>query len=84
MVYSGRGLIGYGELIIIKHDKDFLSAYAHNEKRLVNEGDRVSLGQHIANVGSSGSDAPKLHFEIRVKGKPVNPMKYLPATPKSP
>ncbi len=84
VVYSGRGLIGYGELIIIKHDKDFLSAYGHNEKRLVNEGDRVEIGQHIANVGSSGSDAPKLHFEIRVRGKPVNPVDYLPASPNSP
>ena len=80
VVYSGEGLIGYGQLIIIKHDDSYLSAYGHNDLRLVTEGDRVVAGQHIANVGSSGSDTPKLHFEIRRQGKPVNPMNYLPGS----
>ena len=78
VVYSGSGLIGYGKLIIVKHNKSFLSAYAHNEKILVNEGDRVDLGQQIAQMGSSGSDRVKLHFEIRRDGKPVDPKRYLP------
>ena len=71
MVYSGNGLIGYGELIIVKHNPAFLSAYGHNQKRLVQEGDRVKAGQTIAEMGSSGASRDELHFEIRKNGKPV-------------
>ncbi len=78
VVYAGSGLIGYGQLIIIKHDELFLSAYAHNRKLLVKEGDSVRSGQLIAELGSSGTDRPKLHFQIRHKGKPVDPVRYLP------
>lgn len=78
VVYSGSGLIGYGKLIILKHNKHYLSAYAHNDRILVHEGDQVSLGQQIAEMGSSGADRVKLHFEIRRDGKPVDPMRYLP------
>lgn len=78
VVYSGSGLIGYGQLIIIKHNKKYLSAYAHNRKLLVREGERVKIGQQIAELGSSGADRPKLHFEIRKNGEPVDPLRYLP------
>ena len=78
VVYSGNGLIGYGELIIVKHSPAFLSAYGHNRKRLVKEGDRVSAGQTIAEMGSSSASRDALHFEIRKNGKPVNPVDYLP------
>jgi lipoprotein NlpD len=78
VVYSGSGLRGYGNLIIIKHSEDFLSAYAHNEVLFVKENQEVTRGQKIALVGNSGTDLVKLHFEIRFKGKPVNPLKYLP------
>lgn len=78
VVYQGSGLRGYGRLIIIKHDENFLSAYAHNEKVLVRQGQRVHRGQHIATVGRSGTDRPKLHFEIRRHGQPVDPLRYLP------
>ena len=78
VVYSGGGLRGYGKLIIIKHNKRFLSAYAHNNKLLVEEGDEVSGGQHIASMGRSGADRVMLHFEIRRDGKPVDPARYLP------
>lgn len=78
VVYSGSGLRGYGKLIIIKHNKTFLSAYAHNERILVKEGQSVSKGQKIAEMGSSDADKIKLHFEIRKRGKPVDPAKYLP------
>lgn len=78
VVYAGGGLAGYGELIIIKHDEQFLSAYGHNSKLLVREGDAVKAGQKIAEVGSSGTDSNKLHFEIRRDGKPVDPLQYLP------
>ena len=78
VVYAGTGLRGYGKLVIIKHDAKFLSAYAHNDRLLVKEGDSVSKGQHIARLGSSDSDRPKLHFEIRRQGKPVDPSRYLP------
>lgn len=79
VVYSGNGLIGYGELIIIKHNASFLSAYGHNRKRLVKEGERVAEGQQIAEMGSTASSRDELHFEIRKNGKPVNPLDYLPA-----
>jgi lipoprotein NlpD len=78
VVYSGNGLLGYGELIIIKHNASFLSAYGHNRKRLVQEGGKVKAGQQIAEMGSSASSREELHFEIRKNGKPVNPLDYLP------
>lgn len=78
VVYAGSGLAGYGQLLIVKHDEQFLSAYAHNNKLLVAEGDAVKKGQVIAEVGSSGTDKNKLHFEIRKSGKPVDPLLYLP------
>ncbi len=78
VVYSGNGLIGYGELIIIKHSEKMLSAYAHNKVRLVNEGEQVSSGQKIAEMGRNANDEQLLHFEIRSQGKPVNPLIYLP------
>ncbi|MDX2504328.1 MAG: peptidoglycan DD-metalloendopeptidase family protein [Gammaproteobacteria bacterium] len=77
IVYSGQGLVGYGRLIIIKHNDTYLSAYAHNQSLLVNEGQLVKKGQNIARMGRSGTDRYKLHFEIRKNGKPVNPMRYL-------
>ncbi|MBS1210307.1 MAG: metalloendopeptidase-like rane protein [Proteobacteria bacterium] len=78
VVYVGSGLRGYGNLVIIKHNNNFLSAYAHNSEILVKEGQMVQKGQKIAALGSSDTDRPKLHFEIRRQGKPVDPMKYLP------
>jgi lipoprotein NlpD len=78
VVYSGAGLVGYGELIIVKHSEEWLSAYAHNEKRLVGEGARVSAGQVIARMGHSGAPRDMLHFEIRRNGKPVDPLALLP------
>ena len=78
VVYSGNGLISYGNLIIIKHNKTFLSAYAYNEKLLVNEGDDVKSGQKIAEMGRKDDLSPRLHFEIRKNGKPDDPLKYLP------
>ena len=78
VVYSGNGLRGYGELIIIKHDEVFFSAYAHNERLLTSEGKKVKKGERIADMGETGSDQVKLHFEIRRNGVPVNPNYYLP------
>ncbi|VUD51898.1 Murein hydrolase activator NlpD [Thalassocella blandensis] len=78
VVYSGQGLRGYGKLIIVKHSEKYLSAYAHNHNLLVKEGEKVEIGQKIAEMGSSGTDSVKLHFEIRYDGKPVDPLKYLP------
>ena len=78
VVYSGAGLIGYGELLIIKHSNEWISAYAHNSKRLVAEGFKVKAGQHIAEMGQTGSVRTMLHFEIRRNGKPVDPLLYLP------
>lgn len=78
VVYSGNGLIGYGELIIVKHSEKMLSAYAHNRVRLVKEGDQVWAGQKIAEMGRNSSNEQLLHFEIRALGKPVNPLTYLP------
>lgn len=78
VVYSGSGLRGYGELIIVKHNETFLSAYAHNQRLLVKEGQKVKKGAHIADMGMTGTDRVMLHFEIRRDGIPVNPFKYLP------
>lgn len=78
VVYSGAGLRGYGNLVIIKHDATFLTAYAHNRTLLVKEGDSVTRGQKIAEMGNSDADRVMLHFEVRRDGKPVDPMKYLP------
>lgn len=78
VVYSGTGLRGYGKLVIVKHNGTYLSAYAHNQSVLVKEGQAVSKGQKIAEMGSSDADQVKLHFEVRRLGKPVDPLKYLP------
>jgi lipoprotein NlpD len=78
VVYSGAGLVGYGELVIIKHSDEWLSAYAHNRKRLVAEGARVKAGDTIAEMGRTGAIRDMLHFEIRRNGKPVDPMDWLP------
>jgi lipoprotein NlpD len=78
VVYAGSGLLGYGQLIIIKHNDQFLSAYAHNRILSVKEGDEIKVGQKIAEIGASGADKVKLHFEIRRDGKPVDPEVYLP------
>jgi len=78
VVYAGNGLRGYGNLLIIKHSERYLSAYAHNKKLLVVEQNVVKAGQQIAEIGSSGTDKSKLHFEIRRDGKPIDPLKYLP------
>ena len=79
VVYAGTGLRGYGKLVIVRHNAEFLSAYAHNHKILVKEGQTVTRRQVIAEIGSTDSDSPRLHFEIRRQGKPVDPMKFLPA-----
>lgn len=78
VVYSGNGLVGYGELIIIKHSDSFLSAYGHNRKRLVKEGQRVTAGQQIAEMGATGASRDELQFQIRKDGNPVDPLGYLP------
>jgi len=78
VVYSGSGLVGYGELIIIKHNEQWLSAYGHNRNRLVNEGQLVRSGQQIAEMGRSGAPREMLHFEVRYNGKPIDPLIYLP------
>jgi lipoprotein NlpD len=78
VVYSGNGLVGYGELVIIKHNDSFLSAYGHNRKRLVKEGQRVTAGQQIAEMGSTGATRNELEFQIRKNGNPVDPLSYLP------
>jgi lipoprotein NlpD len=79
VVYSGAGLRGYGNLIILKHNNTYLSAYAHNQTLLVKEDQSVRKGQKIAEMGASDTDKVKLHFEIRRLGKPVDPVRYLPA-----
>ena len=78
VVYSGNGLLGYGELIIVKHAGEYLSAYAYNRKRLVGEGERVRAGQPIAEMGRRGGALDALHFEIRRDGQPVDPLQFLP------
>jgi lipoprotein NlpD len=77
VVYAGNSLRGYGNLVIVKHDNTYLTAYAHNSKLLVKEGDTVRKGQKIAEIGDTDTTSPKLHFELRVNGKPVNPTPYL-------
>jgi lipoprotein NlpD len=81
VVYSGSGLRGYGKLIIIKHNKTFLSAYAHNSQLSVKEGQTIKKGQKIAEMGNTDADQVKLHFEIRRFGKPIDPMQYLNSKP---
>jgi lipoprotein NlpD len=78
VVYSGSGLRGYGQLIIIKHNTTYLSAYAHNRAILVKEGQNVRRGQKIAEIGATDAESPRVHFEIRRQGKPVDPIAYLP------
>ncbi|MGV8860148.1 MAG: peptidoglycan DD-metalloendopeptidase family protein [Pseudomonas sp.] len=78
VVYAGSGLRGYGELVIIKHSDTYVSAYGHNRRLLVREGQQVKVGQTIAEMGSTGTDRVKLHFEIRRQGKPVDPLEFLP------
>jgi len=79
VVYSGNGLRGYGKLVIIKHTDEFVSAYAHNNEVLVTQGQAVKRGQHIADLGMTDAPTPRLHFEIRRRGKPVDPLTYLPS-----
>jgi lipoprotein NlpD len=79
VVYAGSGLRGYGNLVIIKHSADFLTAYAHNQTLLVKEDQAVKRGQKIAEMGSTDAERVQLHFEIRKKGKPLDPARQLPA-----
>jgi lipoprotein NlpD len=81
VVYVGSGLVGYGRLIIIRHNEELLSTYGHNSILLVEEGEAVEAGQVIAKMGSSGTDRTELYFEIRKDGKPVDPLAYLPGQP---
>ena len=78
VVYAGEGLVGYGKLIIVRHSDEYITAYAHNDRLIASEGQKVKLGQQIAELGSTGTDREKLHFEIRYKGKPVDPLSILP------
>ncbi|MFV0278089.1 MAG: peptidoglycan DD-metalloendopeptidase family protein [Parahaliea sp.] len=78
VVYAGNGIVGFGELLIVKHNDSYLSAYGHNQRLLVAEGASVRAGQNIAEKGSSGTDTVKLHFEIRRDGRPVDPLSLLP------
>lgn len=77
VVYAGSGLRGYGNLVIVKHENNYLTAYAHNSKITVKEGETVKRGQRIAEMGDSDADTPMLHFEVRRQGKPVDPLKFL-------
>ena len=78
VVYAGTGVTGYGSLLIIKHNDTYLSAYGHNERLLVSENTTIEAGQQIATMGSSGTDSVKLHFELRRRGQPVDPLTLLP------
>jgi lipoprotein NlpD len=78
VIFSGNGPRGYGNLVIVKHANDLLSVYAHNRSLAVKEGQDVRRGQKIAELGDSGATSPRLHFEIRQQGKPVDPMRFLP------
>jgi murein DD-endopeptidase MepM/ murein hydrolase activator NlpD len=79
VVYAGNGLRGYGNLLIIKHDADYLTAYAHNRALFVKEGETIAQGQKIAEMGSTDSDRSMLHFELRYQGKSIDPAANLPA-----
>jgi lipoprotein NlpD len=79
VIYADAGLRGYGKLVIIRHNNTWLSAYAHNDKIVVNEQQEVRKGQKIAEMGSSDTDQVKLHFEVRRQGKPVDPVRILPS-----
>lgn len=81
VVYAGSGLIGYGQLVIIRHDELYLSAYGHNRRLLVEQGDSVEQGQKVAEMGLGPDGRPRLHFEIRREGSPVDPLAYLPRKP---
>jgi lipoprotein NlpD len=81
VVYAGSGLRGYGNLVMIKHDEEFLTAYAHNRKLLVRENEQVKAGQPIAEMGGTGTNAAQLHFELRRKGDAVDPLPYLKGPP---
>lgn len=78
VVYAGEGLVGYGKLLIVRHNDEYITAYAHNDRLIATEGQKIKLGQTIAEVGSTGTDKDKLHFEIRYKGKPIDPLTILP------
>ena len=78
VVYAGHGLVGYGNLLIIRHSERYLSAYAHNSALLVGEGQTVKVGERIAEIGDSGTDSVRLHFEVRRDGRPVDPLELLP------
>ena len=78
VVYAGDGIRGYGNLLIIKHNETYLSAYGHNSKVLVKEQQVVKAGEKIAEIGKSGTNKTKLHFEIRREGKPIDPREFLP------
>ncbi|MFA7619341.1 MAG: peptidoglycan DD-metalloendopeptidase family protein, partial [Thiohalomonadaceae bacterium] len=78
--YSGNALIGYGNLVIVKHDEVFLSAYGHNRRLLVKEGDKIKQGSTLGEMGQGSNGVPILHFEIRKNGKPVDPLLYLPGS----
>lgn len=78
VVYAGSGIAGYGLMVIVRHNDEYLSAYGHNDSLLVEEGDAVSPGQLLARMGSSGTDSVKLHFELRRRGRPVDPLQLLP------
>ena len=81
VVYSGSGLTGYGQLVIIRHSAAWLSAYGHNKELMVREGERVRAGQQIASMGEAGGRRAALHFEVRRNGEPVDPLRYLPTPP---
>ena len=78
VVYAGNGIVGYGNLLIVKHNEAYLSAYGHNRRLRVAEGALVKAGEWIADMGSSATNSVKLHFEIRRDGKPIDPLKILP------
>jgi len=78
VIYADSGLRGYGNMVIIKHNNDYLSAYAHNRQLLVKEQQAIRKGQKIAEMGNSDADRVKLHFEIRRQGRPVDPLRFLP------
>ena len=79
VMYAGSGLRGFGKLVIIRHESDYQTVYAHNQQLLVKEGDTVARGQQVAELGSTDADKPMLHFEIRRQGRPLDPLQYLPA-----